>query len=67
KCDELSGTFTRSKSQIYLHCNRFGCARPDSTRDRFIKGSVTTRADLLPKDVMLDVKVKDLRARSLFA
>nr|GEW79142.1 hypothetical protein [Tanacetum cinerariifolium] len=67
KCDELSGTFTRSKSQIYLHRNRFGYARPDSTCDRFIKGPATTRADLLPKDVRLDVKVKDLRARRVFS
>ncbi|GJZ17912.1 hypothetical protein Tco_0554035 [Tanacetum coccineum] len=28
---------------------------------------VTTRADLLPKDVRLDVKVKDLRARRVFS
>ncbi|GJT18878.1 hypothetical protein Tco_0877584 [Tanacetum coccineum] len=31
------------------------------------QGLVTTRADLLPKDVRLDVKVKDLRARRVFS
>nr|GEW95697.1 hypothetical protein [Tanacetum cinerariifolium]GEW97913.1 hypothetical protein [Tanacetum cinerariifolium] len=32
----------------------------------FIKGPVITRVDLLPRDVRLDVKVKDLRARRVF-
>ncbi|GJU39534.1 hypothetical protein Tco_1192491 [Tanacetum coccineum] len=33
----------------------------------FIKGPVTTKADLLPKEVRFDVKVKDLRARRVFS
>nr|GEW23184.1 hypothetical protein [Tanacetum cinerariifolium] len=67
KYDELSGTFTCSKSQVYLHRNLFRYAQPDSTRDWFIKGPITTRADLLSKDMRLDVKVKDLGARRVFS
>ncbi|GKC83780.1 hypothetical protein Tco_1139497 [Tanacetum coccineum] len=45
---------------IWVRPTRFDC-------DRFIKGPVTTRADLLPQEVRLDVKVKDLRARRVFS
>ncbi|GJY27095.1 hypothetical protein Tco_0401821 [Tanacetum coccineum] len=41
--------------------------QPDSTRDLFIKGPVTTKADLLPKEVRFNVKVKDLRVRRVFS
>ncbi|KAI3523590.1 hypothetical protein L1887_01826 [Cichorium endivia] len=70
------GSFTRSKSQIYVHRHRSGYARADSVRVSnpllSLEGRTKSLAELDPwgctaRQITSEVSVKDLRARRVFS
>lgn len=78
----MEGQFTRSKSQIYLHCNRSGRVRVDSTRFKRSNHQLRQLDPPMkkPKRVfvrnpeetsgiceMIRTPIKDLRARRVFS
>lgn len=78
----MEGQFTRSKSQIYLHCNRSGRARVDSAKFKRSDHQLQQLVPPVKKLKMLIVQnpegssdlcemsrtpVKDLRARRVFS
>ncbi|XP_057956843.1 uncharacterized protein LOC131150253 isoform X2 [Malania oleifera] len=78
----FTGTFTRSKSQLYIHRNRSGRARSDSfrksqhvhlsldfiPRQRSKLGPLVSQEELLDSDeIMSRISIKDLRARRVFS
>ncbi|XAR48784.1 hypothetical protein NMG60_11031722 [Bertholletia excelsa] len=78
--DPFVGIFTRSKSQIYLHLNRSGCVRSDTTRKRHYHFNLHASQPLPRKrrvlgqqgeasdiDSISHISVKDLRARRVFS
>ncbi|KAK6930649.1 hypothetical protein RJ641_004743 [Dillenia turbinata] len=77
--DRFAGIFTRSKSQIYVHFNRSGPIRSDSTSSRkklfpvhLSDQSCKKRRSLACSDTFDDddisrISIKDLRARRVFS
>ncbi|XP_059632093.1 uncharacterized protein LOC132274772 isoform X2 [Cornus florida] len=75
--DPFVGIFTRSKSQIYLHCNRSGQARSDcilrpnhftdSEKPRRKLRSFNQQETSQIDDDMSHIAIKDLRSRRVFS
>ncbi|KAJ8547060.1 hypothetical protein K7X08_010646 [Anisodus acutangulus] len=78
----MEGQFTRSKSQIYLHCNRSGRVRVDSTRSKHSNHQLRQLDPPVKKTRRIFVEnlegfsdlcdvsqtpIKDLRARRVFS
>ncbi|WCJ27540.1 hypothetical protein M5689_009274 [Euphorbia peplus] len=71
----FAGTFTRSKSQIYLHCHRSGRSRSDSVRRTTYHDHLwstpaqvsSKKSDSTPLDERHSSFIKDLRIRRVFS